>query len=311
MSTFLGVLTVDWSQAACDQSTLTSEATQNCVMGFASYISQASSSMSDPSQMATVFCSAEGQSAIACMFPLMEQCPELMANMGDGAMVMPSQAELQMACSQIDPSGPCMTAMTCLSSASQATSTVIDEVFRPANNLTYLPPLMGMSCSQMKEQFNCITPEVEEQCEAIPNQIKQMITLINGELPDGIVYPEYDVLKTFISTGCTEVPEDMATNKCVHDKFESAAFTECMSKVKTDFKTPMEMKGCGATDARLMCLKESVETCGKRYYTALATKGDHFLTMNLFTCDRSTSAAPVARLSAAAWLVAVVAALLL
>ncbi|WAR27270.1 hypothetical protein MAR_012974 [Mya arenaria] len=202
------VLTVGWARSACDQSTLNSEATQNCVKGFYNYISQVMSSVSDPREIATIFCSAEGQSVIECMFPLMEQCPELMANMGDGAMAMPSQADLLKACSQI--------------------------------------------------------------------------------------------------------PSDIGTNKCVKDHFESAAFMECMSKVKTDYKTEVEMKSCGASDARLMCLKESVEKpCGKRYYTALATNADYFLSSNLFTCDRSMSTAPVVRLSAAASLVAVLAALLL
>ncbi|XP_052784290.1 uncharacterized protein LOC128220076 [Mya arenaria] len=91
----LCVQTVDRSQAACDQS----EATQKCVMDFSTYINQAMSSVSDPSQMATVFCSAEGQSAIACMYPLMEQCPELIRG-----GVMPSLADMQNACSQM-PSG--------------------------------------------------------------------------------------------------------------------------------------------------------------------------------------------------------------
>ncbi|XP_052785170.1 uncharacterized protein LOC128220714 [Mya arenaria] len=307
----LCVLTVDWSQAACDQSTLTSEATQNCVMGFTTYISKAMSSMSDPSQMATVFCSAEGQSAIACMYPLMEQCPDLMANMGAGEMAMPSQADLKRACTQI-PSGPCMKAMTCLASASQGSSMGMDENFMATNNLTYLLPVIGMTCGPMKEQFDCITPEVDEQCTEITNQIKQMIPLMNNGMPDGIGFPEYDVLKTLIRTGCTNVPEDIATNKCARDRLESAPFKECMTKANADFKTPMEMKSCGATDARLMCLKESVENaCGKNYYTALATNGDHFLTMDLFTCDRSTGAAPVIRLSAAASLVVLAAVLLL
>ncbi|XP_052785175.1 uncharacterized protein LOC128220717 isoform X2 [Mya arenaria] len=310
-ASLLCVLTVDWSQAACDQSMATSEATLNCITGFSTYISQASSSISDPSQMATIFCSAEGQSAIACMYPIMEQCPELMANMGDGAMTMPSQADLQKACTQM-PSGPCMKAMTCVASASQGASMGVDENFMATNNLTYLLPVIGMTCGPMKEQFDCITPEVEEQCTEITNQIKQMIPLMNNGMPDGIGFPEYDVLKTLIRTGCTNVPEDIATNKCARDRLESAPFKECMTKANADFKTPMEMKSCGATDARLMCLKESVEKpCGKSYYTALATNGDHFLTMDHFTCDRSTSAAPVVRLSAAASLVALAAVLLL
>ncbi|WAR27319.1 hypothetical protein MAR_013023 [Mya arenaria] len=236
-----GVQTVDSSQAACDLSTLTSEATQNCFNGFSTYINQAMSSVSDPSQMATVFCS-----------PLRKS----------------------------------------------------DEVRSQR--------FSGDQHGLLKEQVDCVTTEVEEQCTEITDQIKQMVTMMNTGLPDGIVFPEYDVLKTFIRTGCTNVPEDMATNKCARDHLESAALKECMTKANADFKTPMEMKSCGATDARLICLKESVEKpCGKSYYTALATKGDHFLTMHIFTCDRSTSAAPVVRLSAAASLVVVAAVLLL
>ncbi|XP_052784871.1 uncharacterized protein LOC128220491 [Mya arenaria] len=245
------------------------------------------------------------------MYPLMEQCPELMANMGEGAMAMPSQADLHKACTQM-PSGPCVKAMKCVASASQGTSMGMDEHFRPTNNMTFLLPLIGVTCGLLKEQVDCVTTEVEEQCTEITDQIKQMVTMMNTGLPDGIVFPEYDVLKTFIRTGCTNVPEDMATNKCARDHLESAALKECMTKANADFKTPMEMKSCGATDARLICLKESVEKpCGKSYYTALATKGDHFLTMHIFTCDRSTSAAPVVRLSAAASLVVVAAVLLL
>ncbi|XP_052783768.1 uncharacterized protein LOC128219789 [Mya arenaria] len=298
------VLTVGWARSACDQSTLNSEATQNCVKGFYNYISQVMSSVSDPREIATIFCSAEGQSVIECMFPLMEQCPELMANMGDGAMAMPSQADLLKACSQI-PSGLCLTAMTCVSNASHAARMGIDENFRPANNLTFLLPYMGLYCGPVKEQFDCLTPEVEEQCQNHTDQIKQMIPMLNADM-------QYDTLKLHIRNGCKDVPKDIGTNKCVKDHFESAAFMECMSKVKTDYKTEVEMKSCGASDARLMCLKESVEKpCGKRYYTALATNADYFLSSNLFTCDRSMSTAPVVRLSAAASLVAVLAALLL
>ncbi|WAR27276.1 hypothetical protein MAR_012980 [Mya arenaria] len=167
----------------------TSEATLNCITGFSTYISQASSSISDPS--------------------------------------------------------PCMKAMTCVASASQGASMGVDENFMATNNLTYLLPVIGMTCGPMKEQFDCITPEVEEQCTEITNQIKQMIPLMNNGMPDGIGFPEYDVLKTLIRTGCTNVPEDIATNKCARDRLESAPFKECMTKANADFKTPMEMKSCG------------------------------------------------------------------
>ncbi|WAR27272.1 hypothetical protein MAR_012976, partial [Mya arenaria] len=275
-TSLLCVLMVDWSHAECPQSTLTSKATQNCVEGFFTYIGSEVSSGSDPSQIDTIFCSPEGQSAIECIFPLIEQCPELMANISDGSKGIPSQAELQMACSKMS-AEVCMETMTCLSYAPQVASMGIDENFRQANNLTYLLPLIGLSCGPMKEHFYCISPATEEACKTIPDEMDTMITLINGELPDGFVFPEYHVLKTFIYTGCRDAPDDMATNKCVHDNLESTAFTECMSKVKTDFKTPIEMKSCGATDARLMCLEESVvKQCGRRYYYTLTTMGDRF-----------------------------------
>ncbi|WAR27271.1 hypothetical protein MAR_012975, partial [Mya arenaria] len=77
------------------------------------------------------------------MYSIVEQCPELISSMGEG--VMPSQEEIQRTCTQI-PSGPCMTAMTCIASASQTSNMGFDESFRATNNLTFLIPLMGMSC---------------------------------------------------------------------------------------------------------------------------------------------------------------------
>ncbi|KAH3807392.1 uncharacterized protein LOC127834396 isoform X1 [Dreissena polymorpha] len=256
----------------------------DCMIGYQTFVQQAAQTGGN---IATMMCSTEGQAAMGCLIDFGSRCPDLLQGQG----LDPEQITAM--CSQAAGTGgfskTCMDAQNCLAlSMSMGGS----ELPTPKTKFGYVPELMKQICGSFSEVFNCVTPQVENECSLVVDGVRNISAMVQMGMPPGLMFPKYETLRMLAKERCPTLPKDFGTSRCVYDTLQNQTFEDCLNTVNINYTTPEKKVSCGAVDARLACVNDAlVAKCGKEHYNGIVNHAEYFFTDEPLTCDRTSSAA--------------------